>query len=121
MLVMCMSAGLFSACVNGSIDYGYVRAYIKKEYNEKFNAKGFTLEDFGLDNIKDFSYFYFYTDEEIEEHGDRGSVDNKFILLELKNKGKKYAEEAIEHLEKLEFVTRANFRYKGASPGKELL
>ena len=113
-LIICVGfIGLFSACV--SYDYTCVRIYIQEDYYEKFDSMEFVLEDFQMDNTKEFSYYCYYTYEEgvlvpMSEQG-------RFIKLFLKQTGKQYALQAIEHLNTLEFVALASLNSRSASPG----
>ena len=74
--------------------------HISEIYAEKFNNKEFTLEDFKLDNAKDFSYYIdkvIYTD-----------ITQRWILLRLIETGKYYVHDAVRNLNQLEFCTSAD-------------
>ena len=100
----------------GGYDYSMVRAYIDEEFYEKFDAKGFTLNDFnvlGFTNISSFTYWYF-------PDGADGLPSEKYISLKLKKTGKENAEQAIVHLERFGFVKSAGFEAHGVYPGVQL-
>lgn len=109
-----MVAMLFTACSNvkGGPDYSRVRAYVSQDYYNKFDNKEFVLEDFELINASSFEYRrYSYDDPDLTQ---------RFFLVYLSKTGKKYAQQAIDQLSKLEFVDNVTFTYQGMNPGELL-
>ena len=115
-LVFMMAIFSLSGCwtAAGSPDYSKVTANIKEEYYNEFDNKEFGLSDFGLSNIKEFSY-RIYPKKEFEDVVLREEI--KFFTLILKKTGKTHAKSAIKQLKKLEFVGHADFCYHGMNPG----
>lgn len=88
------------------LDYTSVYAVINEDLHEKFDAKEFALEDFGVSNVKGISYYHLNS----FPLGIR--LVEKYILMELEVQGKEQAEQAIGFLNDLEFVTRAGFSWQ---------
>ena len=79
----------------------YIREEIE-EYRRKFGSQTFTIEDFEWDNVKDiFGYYRSYSQP----------ASGRFIALELIETGEEHIEDAIEHLNTLEFVGDAVSSY----------
>ncbi|MCL2821599.1 MAG: hypothetical protein FWD86_00150 [Firmicutes bacterium] len=92
---------------NGSyIDH--VLVYIRKEYNEKFDAREFSLGDFALDNARDFFYFFFPNHDDINYPDFDGE---RMISIRLIKTGRNHADAAVEYLGNLKFVERASLSY----------
>ena len=113
LVLLSMSAGIFSAC--GGPDYNYIKVYIQEDYYQKFDDMEFTLADFKMENAKEFGY-YCYNDHKYED-GVFVPVATRFIRVYLKKTGKRYAEQAIKHLEGLDFVDFVGLQYGGSDPG----
>jgi len=96
-IILCMFGACSSESISDSPYYGHVLAFISEEYNEKFDNREFTLEDFKLNNVKNLYYYYHSS----AYHSD---LVGRFIALELIKTGKKQANAAITHLSKLDFV-----------------
>lgn len=110
--------GCAISSIKGGPDYSSVRAYIEEGYSEKFDAMEFCLEDFDFSNISDFSFRYYTATDPNDEDG--YIISERFLLINLKKTGKKYAQEAITSLNKQEFVKNATFSYHGTYDGELL-
>ncbi|PKK95995.1 MAG: hypothetical protein CVV59_00845 [Tenericutes bacterium HGW-Tenericutes-4] len=105
-----------SSFMRGTIDYSSVRAYIGENYYEEFDAKEYTLESLVLTNASDFSYRYYSRfDPEANDN-----IIERFFLINLSNKGKQYAQDALDQLIQLEFIDRVDFSYSSMYPGELL-
>ena len=105
MFVACFgrNESVVGPCSSHGYCLGYVLAWINEEYYEKFDAKEFTLEDFDWDNASDFLYGCHYP-----------NCNDRLLVLLLIEPGKNHVNEAVAHLNELEFVERAALGYSMA-------
>lgn len=108
---------IFSPAVGGGPDYSKVRASVRQNYYEQFDAKEYTLENFNLANAKDFEYRYLPVyDEELDVE----VMGKRFFLITLNNTGEQYAQAALDWLIQLEFIESAGFYHQGVYYGELL-
>ena len=115
-LMFVVGFGMVVVGCGNQIDYTRVRVYVAESYYDKFDAKGFTLADFELYNAKEFEYRYYPG----SVSGDGTVVyikEKKFLVITLKETGRKYVNQAMEQLKKLEFAERVDYNYCSAAPG----
>ena len=106
-ILFVLTSIMFSACkpkTTGSYFTDHVLVFVKEEYNGKFDAEEFTLEDFNFYNIKSFCYYHYFASSTNNEM--------RFIVIWLIETGKQYVNEAVSQLSKLEFVEHAELSYQ---------
>lgn len=73
---------------------------IKSDYQQEFDNREFTIEDFRLDNIEHIDYHPFQVIDD--------SNPNRYIRIHLKKSGRNYVLDAINHFKALYFVEDAD-------------
>jgi hypothetical protein len=120
---------IFTGC--GGPDYQYVKAFVKEEFYEKFDTQEFTLADFQMENAAELHYYCSFTDYDPISGEKTGSMVNgemvgqwhkkkRYFKITLNTKTKRDAEQAIEHLKTLEFVSEARIFYPSSSNGTRI-
>lgn len=98
--VIAITGVLMIGCGKKEEEYALdrVNVYIKSEFQQKFNTKGFTKEEFVLENLERFWYGPWY-DNNSDQYG--------MITVHLIKHGKKQVANAIKHFKALDFVRNA--------------
>lgn len=102
MLLIVMLFGFTLVGCNKSDEYSKdsIIVTIRQEYEKQFLNEEFTDDDFNYENIRRVEYGTWY---EKTNHG--------FMVIYLKNTGKKQVLSAIEHFKKLSFVYNVEKNY----------
>jgi len=107
-VLMLAVASVFMLAGCDTRQYDQVELGIREEYREKFENREFTLADFDWNNF--YAYLYWETSPIYPS-----KLPGMMMRLRLKEKGLRYVEEAISHLETLSFVRDASYAWTAGS------